>query len=566
MPELIVKSGASIGTRFEISPQTEVGRNVRAGVLLRDASVSRRHARFQPGPKGWLLVDLGSQNGTLLNGKPVTAAVNLADGDTISIGTVLCEFRDRQALLSSMSQSIVVLRDLPHSVVEARSALSPSKTILTRARNETVEKWSRRLQLVYEVGALLGRTLDERELIESVLEKIFAVFPKADRGVVIVYESGSDELTTKATRTRTKGAAEIAMSTTVVWDAIRNRRAILSLDAMLDSRFDEALSVQVLGMRSVVCVPMLSEEDVFGVVTLHTANATHHFDSEDMDLLLAIAGQAALALANARLHRKLVLEEAMLHDLALARRVQERFLPQGRPDVPGWEFEAHYAPALDVGGDYYGFLEMPDGLVGIGIGDVSGKGVSAALFMARLGGEMRFDAAADTDPSRVLSRVNDTLAAETDDGMFVTCLLLVLDPATGIVTFANAGHMLPLVRQRDGAIRRIAGPANRPLAVMTGSSFPGGTFRVDLGETVVLYTDGITEAPREDELFGETRLFETIRGSAGGAEAVLTDVLATVTAHLRGDPPADDITLVCFGRVAEASNERLRTTNLPPVE
>jgi serine phosphatase RsbU (regulator of sigma subunit) len=455
------------------------------------------------------------------------------------------------------------VNDAAHSVLAARSAVGGPA--FSRASDESVDAWSRRLQLVYDVGLALSGTLAEDAMLAKVLEKIFEVFPKADRGFVMAYDAAADALTSKAAQTRRGDGSTIEMSKTIVWDAIRNRRAILSMDAMHDGRFVEGVSVQLLGIRSVVCVPMLAGDDVFGVITLYTADARLQFDKDDMAVLLAIAGQAALALSNVRLHRRVLAEEAILHDLALARKVQERFLPQSRPEVPGWDFRAHYASALEVGGDYYGFLPLEGGRVGVAVGDVSGKGISAALFMARLGSEMRFHAVNRTDPSEILARVNDVLAAESEDGMFVTASLLVFDTATGRVDFANAGHLLPLVRRAGGEVERLAAPPNLPLALAPAVPFPGGSFALGPGDALVLYTDGVSEAPRDGELFGETRLIDAIRDAGPNAEEILTHILASVVAHLRGAPPADDVTLVCVSRASASKPGRAGTVRVDPV-
>lgn len=565
MPELIVRSGASAGACFPVSREAEIGRSAQAAIPLKDASVSRRHAALVPGPDGaWSLRDLGSQNGSRVNGKFVEGSVPLRDGDILRLGTVECAFRLGEAARTPSGEAsrVLLVSDLAHSVLEARSAVGGPA--LAHAGNESADDWSRRLTLVYDVGLALRGTLDEDTMLRIVLEKVFAVFPKADRGFVIVCDAATDQLVPRAAQSRRENAAEISMSTTIVWDAIRNRRAILSVDASHDGRFVEGVSVQLLGIRSVVCVPMLAGDDVFGVITLYTADARLQFDGDDMAVLLAIAGQAALALSNVRLHRRLVAEEAFLHDLALARRVQERFLPQSRPEVPGWEFHGHYAPALEVGGDYYAFLPLDGGCVGVAVGDVSGKGISAALFMARLGSEVRLHAVSRTDPGEILAGVNRVLAAESEDGMFVTCLLLVLDPASGLVRFANAGHMLPLVRRAGGTVERVRGPANLPLAISPDGAFPGGSFRLGAGDAALLYTDGVSEAPRGTELFGEARLVEILGASSGSAEDIVTDVLASVLAHLRGDPPADDVTIVAVRRTSGGPAPHVETLRGAP--
>jgi sigma-B regulation protein RsbU (phosphoserine phosphatase) len=542
MPELIVRTGACSGKQFPLEGDVEVGRGIVSGVSLPDADVSRRHATLFLRGGDWFVKDLGSQNGTSLNGLRLEREARLQDGDTLSFGGVLCSFADEEASLSAS----VIISDVGHAVVGARDASGVLSSLLT-SESESVAERARRLQLVYDVGAAVSATLDEDEMLALVLAKVFDVFPQADRGFVMLLEGPDGALKARAMKTRSGAPASITMSSTIAEDVVKNRRGVLSVDAMEDDRFREGLSVRLLGIRSVVCVPLLARDEVFGLLTLYSENLSSRFEADDMSLLLALAAQVGLALANVRLHRRVVQQELLTHDLALARRVQAGFLPRSAPEVEGWGFAAHYAPALEVSGDFYSFLALEGRHVGVAVGDVSGKGVSAALLMARLTSELRAQAVSRTDPAEILARVNAALTPELDDGMFATLALLVLDAETGRVRLASAGHPPPLLRRADGRVEPMPAPPNVPIGVQADAVFPGKSFGLSEGETVVLFTDGISEAERNGVLFGEQRLRETITSAGPAPGEVLACILSAVELFLQGTPPGDDVTLVCFG-------------------
>jgi len=542
MPELIVRTGTSAGRRFLLKGDVEVGRGGRTGVSVSDAGVSRRHAKLCQRAGVWYVQDLGSGNGTALNGRRLKRESRLKDGDTLSFGGVVCSFADED---ESLSRS-VIMSDVRLTVVGARDAGDVVSALLTSGKESVAER-ARRLQLVYDVGAAVGATLDEDKMLALVLTKVFDVFPQADRGFIMLLEGPGEALKPRAVKTRSGAPASITMSNTIAEDVVKNRRGILSVDAMGDDRFRDGKSVQILGIRSVVCVPLLARDEVFGLLTLYSENLDSRFDAEDMSLLLALAAQVGLALANVRLHRRIVQQELLTHDLALARRVQEGFLPRGAPEVKGWGFAAHYAPALEVSGDFYSFLALEGRNVGVAIGDVSGKGVSAALLMARLTSELRAQAVSRTDPGEILARVNAVLTPELDDGMFATLALLVLDADSRRVRLACAGHPPPLLRRTDGRVEPVPAPPNVPIGLQGKVVFRGKTFQLAEDETVVLFTDGISEAERNGVLFGEQRLIQTIASAGPAPGEVLARILLAVERFLQGTPPGDDVTLVCFG-------------------
>ena len=273
------------------------------------------------------------------------------------------------------------------------------------------------------------------------------------------------------------------------------------------------------------------------------------FDEGELALALAVSRQLALSLQKARLHARVLEEQLLHHDLALAGRLQQRFLPRELPEVPGYAFAAEYAAALEVGGDLYAFLDLADGCVGIAVGDVSGKGVSAALCMAKLSSDLRINAVGESDAAVILERVNRSLCNDLDEGMFVTVALIVLDPKDGSMQVARAGHPPPLLREATGRIVELGADGDAPLGVDPDSTFREKRYELKRGDVVLIFTDGVTEAQnRKDELFGDARLSESIRRGGQAPESVRDAVLADVEAFVAGHSQNDDLTLVCFGR------------------
>jgi len=548
MPVLTVKSGTLAGRTFEIRKDVTIGRTSLVDVDLADPSVSRRHATLARHGEAWVLTDLGSQNGTSVNGKRIREPAALRDGDQIRLGAILLDFRIPPEAGAKRPTSDVNLSDLSQTVLQSLKASSSVDALLSSGSGAS--DLARRLQLVYDVATVLSETLDEEPLLARVLDEIFAVLPKADHGFVLLADAATGEMRTAAVRSRSAGGP-LAMSRTIVQDVIRNRRGVLSVDALLDERFPEAESIQILGIRSLVCVPMLAHDETPGVITLYSNAAAQSFDRDDMALLLALASQAGLALSRARLHARAVKQEVLERDLALARRIQARFLPKGVPQVPGWSFCDHYAPALEVGGDYFDFLELPRPHVGVAIGDVSGKGVSAALVMAKVGSEVRYHSVGRTDPAEILGRVNRALSEDLEDGVFVTASLLVLNAETGEVRVATAGHPAPLLRRAAGNVAPVPVGTGLPLGVAATTVFPTSAFALGPGDVAVLYTDGVTEAAdRSGALLGEERMKKAVAAAAGTPEAVRGALLAAVAGFAGDEPQSDDLTLVCFGPAA----------------
>ena len=328
-----------------------------------------------------------------------------------------------------------------------------------------------RLEFFSEVAEVLSRTLEEPKLLKEILRRVMVAVPRADRAFIVYYDEATGDFQPKAARTRAGGAVEIPASRTLLRDAIASRRAILSADAAEDTRYVASGTVREIGIRSVICVPLVAGETVYGALQVDNAAQGRPFGEAELQIVAGIASPIALSLANARLHQRLVARQLLERDLELARRIQRQFLPAAPPAWRGFRFAAEYTPALEVGGDLYSFQMLPDGRLGIAVGDVSGKGVSAALLMARTISDLRYLASQDTDSGKVLSEVNRMLVANEDDGMFMTLIFVCLDLDSGAIEMFNAGHLKPLLRRAAGGVRELEVGIGPPLGVDAAAAF-----------------------------------------------------------------------------------------------
>jgi serine phosphatase RsbU (regulator of sigma subunit)/anti-sigma regulatory factor (Ser/Thr protein kinase) len=298
-------------------------------------------------------------------------------------------------------------------------------------------------------------------------------------------------------------------------------------------------------------VPLVAQGELIGALYLGPRLSDQEYSADDRKLLTTLAAQAAPAIRVAQLVREQAVEiqarERLEQEMRVATLIQQQFLPRELPNLADWQVAAYYGPARAVGGDFYDFIALPDGRIGIVVGDVTDKGVPAALIMARTQSVLRGEAPRLLSPAKVLQRANEILLPEMPARMFVTCLYMVLEPATGRVEFANAGHNLPYVRTADGVVELRA--TGMPLGLLAGMDYPEHEAILAPGESVLLYSDGLVEAhgPAGD-MFGFPKLRELMATERPGSE-LLDHLLDELHGFVgKGWDQEDDITLVALQR------------------
>ena len=298
-------------------------------------------------------------------------------------------------------------------------------------------------------------------------------------------------------------------------------------------------------------VPLVTQGELIGTLNLGPRLSEQDYSSDDRRLLGTLAAQAAPAIRVAQLVQEQAAEaaerERYEQELKVAQLIQQQFLPRELPKLREWQIAAYYGPARVVGGDFYDFIDLGEGRIGVVVGDVTDKGVPAALVMARTHSILRAEAPRLVEPGLVLARANELLAPEMPARMFVTCLYGVLEPATGRFVFANAGHNLPYVRTADGVIELRA--TGLPLGLMPGIVYEETEGFVGQGDAMLLYSDGMVEQHGpEREMYGFPRLRSAMAGDDAGSQLLdrLLEELSAFTGP--GFEQEDDITLVTLRR------------------
>jgi sigma-B regulation protein RsbU (phosphoserine phosphatase) len=411
-----------------------------------------------------------------------------------------------------------------------------------------------RLKLLYDLSQAFNSTLDLDEVLNRVMDQVIAIV-NAERGFVMLHEADRS-LTVPVARgidRTTIQDPEFQVSRSIVERVAREGEPLLTSNAQQDDRLSMRQSVTLLGLRSVLCVPLKTRDRISGVVYVDSRIRTGLFTQAHLDLLTAIASSASIAIENARLYQVAVDQGRLERELQMAREVQASLLPGQTPRVPGWEFAARWQPARQVSGDYYDFVPMDGGRWGLVIADVSDKGMPAALFMALTRSTVRASVGRTASPAEGIAYANRLLCADSMGGMFVTLFYALLDPATGEMTYVNAGHNPPLLcKGRDNGPEALIELTRTGMAlgVLEDAPFEQRTVRIDLGDAVFLYTDGVTDAlDAQGQEFGEQRLLSLLHEHRRAAAEQLLDAIAgALHQHVGETPRADDVTLMAVSQ------------------
>jgi serine phosphatase RsbU (regulator of sigma subunit) len=412
---------------------------------------------------------------------------------------------------------------------------------------------SAKLKALVEISQNLGRALGVADVLPKLLDSLFVIFPQADRGFIVLEDPRTRRLVPQAVKYRRAAQGEnVRISRTILRRVMASKEAILSADAAQDARFDMAESIVDYPIHSMICAPLLNRDgQSLGVIQLVSLDPRNRFQQDGLDVLVSVACQAAFAVENAQLHEAAMRDQALRRELDVAHEVQRGFLPSAAPRIPEYEFFEYYEPANQLGGDYYDYIELPGGRLAVVVADVSGKGISASLLMAKLSAETRFCLASEPEPAQAVARLNRVFCESAWDDRFVTMALALLDPRRHEVTVFNAGHLPPLWRRGVGRVETVAEPeSGLPLGVERAVDYVPHRVPLAPGESLIMYTDGITEAMNQnDELYGAARLLRMSAVGADGVSLLGRRILDDVRLFVGATPQSDDMCLECFGRV-----------------
>lgn len=524
-----------------------IGRHPDCGVQLESSAVSRRHARVFLQDGRYAIEDLGSGNGTSVNGQIIENATPLESRDRIKLGPVLMRFEEGDGASGDIGSTMVgvSLDDADDATIMASVETGDGFGALGVRPEE-------KLKGVLEISRALAGAVDVESLLPKVLDTLFGIFTQADRGCVLLRDTDQGELVPRAMKHRRESEdATVTLSRTVVNKVVEDRAGLLSADASSDSQFAASQSISNLAIRSMMCVPMLGiDGEVMGVINLDTQNPVNQFNNDDLELLQAVAGQAALSFDSARLMSTFAAKQKQDSELDIARGVQVALLPETLPEAEGYSFFASYDAAQAVGGDYYDALELADGNICLAFGDVAGKGVPGALIMSRISSCVQNTMTFATSIEEAVAAINNHMCDNAVEGRFVTFVLAIIDPVEHHLTLINGGHMSPMIVTPAGTIEEFdTESVGLPIGVMEDFPFEVVKRPIAEGEIIVIFTDGVDEAMNPDgELYTLERMRDFLLAGPRQADELGQALLADVRKFADGRDQNDDITIMTFGR------------------
>jgi phosphoserine phosphatase RsbU/P len=499
--------------------------------------LSREHLAIEREGGHWVARDLGSTNGSMVNGERLSEPRILRSGDRIKAGQMNLLFRDA----GKLSGEAVVFTDEPS---DASGTLTMSEGFEELIAEES-EEGSRHMQALITAGRELATHLPLSKLFDLILD-LSVEAAGAARGVLMTLEDG--EL-----RVRSSKGQGLRISSHVRDLVIQERRSLLVRDAMMDAALAAHASIVLSQIRSMMAVPLQTEDRVIGLIYLDSSHFVKEFTKQDLSLLTVMANMAAVRIENARLAEVEEAERLRARELEHAAMIQRSMLPSQFPPFPDrTDFELHAAmvPAKEVGGDLFDFFLLDSERLGFVVGDVSGKGVPAALFMAIARTLLRAAAYHEASPGACLTYMNQSLAEQHASGMFVTLFYGILNTRTGLLEYSNGGHNPPYVFSSERQIRALKERCGPMLGVFEGFQYPTRSTEIGGRDGLLVFTDGVTEAcNKQGEFYEESRLEAYLAAHASQpVDELVRGLHAQVERFEAGARRADDITVLALRR------------------
>lgn len=516
-------------------PLLTVGRSSRCDVQLVDATVSKSHAEIARDGGRLLLRDLGSRNGTRLNNSPVSGPVEIKAGDRIEFGSVALEVAGAEvATILLDAASVSSSLQIPALEILKRSTTTPKASPMVFSH-------------LARLGQLLILPRPVRETCDQILDAVEPMF-SWNRLMILLRPSPDREVEPMGVRLRAGAPVKpMALSNTILDMVLNQNTSVVTSDAASDPRFQAQASIIAQMIHSAMAVPLFDNEQVLGLMYADSTDPRVLYSQEQLELFTLVANMAAVKLTNARLLEMEQARARMAQELATAARIQRGLLPAEPPAPAGGSFYARLESCYEVGGDLYDFVTHDDGTVSVLVGDVSGKGMGAALLMSSFLSSWRVLADAVDDLSRLIGRLNELMIRTAEPGNFVTVFLGRIDPVQGTIRYVNAGHP-PAIVIENGQVSQLD-PTGIPVGMIPGMSWECQERSCAPGALLAVFTDGIPEAKKEEDYFEDDRLVEALLQAADrNLPDVADELLQRVDAFLDGTPRSDDVTLVLYRR------------------
>ena len=556
MPKLFVYPKKGDPFNFTIDrPEISIGRSPDNTLAVPDPFCSGRHALIVTAGDRYFVRDNNSKNGVFVNGKRIAGEAEVHPGDEILLGSTRVSF-DQEILTHVEILDTPETSSGPSISLPLKDILQPpalQTTIRTAARESdlaALRSERRFLEVLKEVSQALILHKPLAELLEHIMDLICQNLPM-DRGVILLYEGNPIQLIPKVIRINNKNLMNqrVLLSKSIVNMVFKDQLAVLSSDAASDPRFMSRDSIIRSNIHSAMCAPLWNNQEVIGIIYADRVSLMDQFTEEDLKMLTLLSNLAAVKIENSRLIERSLEQERMEKELSLAAQIQRDFLPKASPPLEQFEIHGLNVPCQQVGGDYFDYIPIEPGLLGLVIADVSGKGVSASLLMASVRASLHAEVTSRHRLEDMARKLNDFVCRSSGTSSFITFFYGELNTATGEIRYLNAGHNPPLILNLRGRLERLEA-CGLCLGMFPESTYECRSALLGAGDAALLYTDGITESRNPGkEQYGEERLIDFVRGRLDQPAAKIIEGLrADLAAFTESQDLADDMTVVLVKR------------------
>ncbi|MEE9554055.1 MAG: SpoIIE family protein phosphatase [candidate division Zixibacteria bacterium] len=523
-----------------------IGRDLECDLVIEDDTVSRKHAKIEiVNEKKIKLTDLGSHNGTTVNGKRIESPVSLKQGDIFALGRIELEFTT--ADISKTKGSSLEITNIDEDLTRATlismdEALKPLPSKILEDPNV--------FKAISEVGKMLILPGDDEQMLEKGIELLQKVIPAGRIAVFLTDESGEDVCLSACCIAGEKHSKSFCISRTIIKEILSQKKAILISDPQAEEKYAEQQSIIKSSIKSAMAVPLYDEGRVFGILYADTTNPAHHYTEDYLRITATFANILAAKMTNNNLLSERRAREILESELAIASQIQKQLLPKELPTIDGYRLNAFQIQCKHVGGDLYDAIELDDGRILLILADVSGKGVGAALQASNILASFRtLYNVGEISLLDAVCKVSKQLQTFSRPGDFATLFIGLLNPESNSMRFINAGHNPPLLIRSDGKTEYLEA-SGIPIGMMDYDEWKEDSIDFYDGDIVFIFSDGIPEAINSvDEQFGDERLEKLAMKCSEQSPKVFTDTIMTEVDNFIGENPrSDDITMIVLSR------------------
>ena len=548
---------------FRVSLGTEklrIGRSKSNEICLSaDSAVSRFHAEIVADGEHYFVSDVGSHNGTFVNGRPVETRTPLYADSCIQIGNTVIRLSNADVTSDGIRLPAAESVDDDEDLSGNSVILSASQIVGAGAVTDgtiaglSPESESPRARAFAALSAWAPDLMSPNplpEVLNLVMKMVYqAIAP--ERAALLLLEDAPKRLTLCASRGMQPGAdSSEYVSTTIANRVMERGQSVLTSDAQADPRFMDAQSIVLQSVQSAMSVPLYNNKDVIGMIYVDTTRVLASFSKVDLEVLTLLANLSAIKIDHVRLAERDQKMRELERELQAAAQIQRKLLPAGSPEFEGYDIYGRNDPCHQVGGDYFDFQMRDDDNMGIAVGDVSGKGMGAALLMATLQASFRAHAASDASTETLVERLNRSVCSSAEADKFITFFYAELERETGRFRYVNAGHNPPMLLRADGTVERLHS-GGLILGFLPTTRYNAKETSIAPGDLLLLFTDGVTESQDADgQEYGEERLDAVIRATRQlPGDEIVQRIRVDVDAFTGDSDPYDDFTVCTVRRL-----------------